>query len=227
MCGRYASTHSADDLAFEFDAEMVVGDDAPPADYNVAPTKPVYVIVQRPEHQREVRVVRWGLVPHWADSPAVGSRMLNARSETLLDSRAFAPAAAARRCLVPASGWYEWTMTDDGRLPYYITPRDGRPLAFAGLYEFWRGNGTVLITCTIVTTEARAELESIHSRMPVVLRKDERAAWLDPGRADPSELLAGHVPDLELRPVGPAVGNVANNGPGLLERYEPLTQRLF
>ncbi|HVX42638.1 MAG TPA: SOS response-associated peptidase [Mycobacteriales bacterium] len=227
MCGRYASTHSADDLAIEFDAEMVVGDDAPPPDYNVAPTKPVYVVVQRPEHRREVRVVRWGLVPPWADSPAVGSRMLNARSETLLTSRAFAPAAAARRCLVPASGWYEWTTTDDGRQPYYITPRDGRPLAFAGLYEFWRGNGTVLISCTIVTTEAREELESVHSRMPVVLRPEQRRAWLDPAREDPSELLAGDVPDLELRPVGPAVGNVANNGPALQERYEPLAQRLF
>lgn len=226
MCGRYASTHSADELAYEFDAETPAGEQPPEPDYNVAPTKRVYVVVQRPQC-RQLRLVRWGLVPPWADSPAVGSRMLNARAETLLTSRAYAPAAAARRCLVPASGWYEWATTDDGRLPHYITPRDGRPLAFAGLYEFWRRGAESLVTCTIVTTAAREELAGIHSRMPVVLAGEGRRAWLDAQRTDPTDLLEGTVPDLELRPVDPAVGNVANNGPQLLRRYEPLVQRLF
>lgn len=231
MCGRYATTHGHDDLAVEFDAELMIGDDPPAPNYNIAPTDPVYAVVARrvpaAPLRRELRRVRWGLVPPWAQDPSVGSRMLNARAETLLESRAYAPAAASRRCLVPASGWYEWSTGPDGRQAYYLTPSDGSALAFAGLYEFWWRGNTALATCTIVTTAAEGDLAGIHERMPLVLPRERRADWLDPEQDDPRPLLEPVVPDLELRPVGPAVGNVANNGPQLQERYEPSALRLF
>jgi len=229
MCGRYASTHDPGDLAMEFDAEVAIGEDAPPPDYNVAPTKPVYAIRERhSQPEREVNVMRWGLIPSWAKDPSIGSRLLNARAETLVTSGAFKKAAAARRCLVPADGWFEWKRLDDvaGKQPYFMTPRDGSLLAFAGLYEFWRPSrdeGEWLVSCTIVTTEALGELADIHDRMPLVLPRDRWQAWLDPERKDPKPLLSPApelLDGLELRPVGRAVGNVENNGPELLARVE-------
>jgi putative SOS response-associated peptidase YedK len=237
MCGRYASTHDAGDLAMEFDAESAIGPDAPPADYNVAPTKPVYAIRERHSvPERQVTVMQWGLVPSWAKDPKIGSRMLNARAETLTTSGAFKKAAAARRCLIPADGWFEWKKNEDapGRQPFFMTPRDGSLLAFAGLYEFWRPSRDSedwLVTCTIVTTEALDALADIHDRMPVVLPRDRWAAWLDPQRDNAKPLLTPDrklLAELELRPIGPAVGNVDNNGPELLERVEPTPpQTLF
>jgi putative SOS response-associated peptidase YedK len=239
MCGRYASTHDPGDLALEFDAEVAIDDEkeAPPPDYNVAPTKPVYVVRERhSEPERQVTVMRWGLVPSWASDPKIGSRFLNARSETLLTSNAFKKAAVKRRCLVPADGWYEWQQRADapGKQPYFMTPEDGSLLAFAGLYEFWRpsrDSGEWLMSCTIVTAEATGALAEIHDRMPLVMPRNRWQAWLDPERIDPKPLLA---PDpellaaLELRPVGQAVGNVDNNGPELLARAEPTPpQTLF
>ncbi len=230
MCGRYASTHDAGDLALEFDAESVVGPEAPPPDYNVAPTKPVYTVRERHSQPvRQVSVMRWGLIPSWAKDPSIGSRMLNARAETLLTSGAFKKAAAARRCLIPADGWYEWKAREDapGKQPYFMTPADGSVMAFAGVYEFWRPRGDEdaewLVSCSVITTEARDALAEIHDRMPLVLPRDRWAAWLDPERKDPRPLLSPArdlLAGLELRPVGQAVGNVDNNGPQLLKRVD-------
>ena len=236
MCGRYAASRSPEDLVVEFEAVPAEGQQPLPADYNVAPTKDVYVVRQKKERDaegaltggahRELRAVRWGLVPSWAKDPSVGNRMLNARVESLTEKPAFRAAAASRRCLVPADGWYEWAKRLDAptKQPYFITPRDGSGLAFAGLWEVWGRGDDRLYTCTVVTAPAVGALTEVHPRMPLVLPRDRWADWLDPDRDDVQQLAQPTPPDvveaLELRPVGTAVNNVRNNGPQLEARVE-------
>lgn len=240
MCGRYAASRSPDDLVVEFETVPVEGQPPLPADYNVAPTKDVYVVRQKRERDaegaptggshRELRAVRWGLVPSWAKDPSVGNRMLNARVESLSDKPAFKRAAAARRCLVPADGWYEWAKRLDAptKQPYFITPRDGSVLALAGLWEVWGRGEDRLYTCTIVTAPAVGPLTEIHERMPLVLPRDRWAAWLDPAREDVTALADPTPPELvealELRPVSTAVNSVANNGAQLVARADSVSE---
>ena len=228
MCGRYAASRRPEDLVVEFEAANATGGQQLPLDYNVAPTKEVHAVLVR-RGVRQLRVLKWGLVPSWAPDATGGARMINARAETLVDKPAFRSALARRRCLIPADGWYEWAPSNDGpgRQPYFITPADGSLLAFAGLYEV-RDD---LVTCTIVTTAATGQLAAVHDRMPVVLGRARWAGWLDPESADPTRLLApdaGILGGLELRPVGRAVGNVDNNGPSLIAPVpEIVPHRLF
>lgn len=240
MCGRYAASRSPDDLAIEFEAVKAEGLAALPADYNVAPTKDVYVVRTKKERDpegaltggahRELRAVRWGLVPSWAKDVSVGNRMLNARVESLTDKPAFRTAARTRRCLVPADGWFEWAKRLDKptKQPYFIAPQDGSGLAFAGLWEVWGRGDDRLYTCTVVTAPAVGALTEIHERMPLVLPPDRWAAWLDPAREDVEALVESTPPELvealELRPVGTAVNNVANNGAQLLTRAEEVSE---
>jgi putative SOS response-associated peptidase YedK len=242
MCGRYASTRSPDELqlafdTLDFDGGDGTGGDAPPADYNVAPTKPVYA-VRSGGHGgpggaggpgRRLDVLAWGLVPSWARDRKIASRLLNARAETLTTTPAFRSAFARRRCLVPADGWYEWMPREHGpgKQPYFLTPADGSVVAFAGLWESWGPRDAPLVTCTVVTTASHGQLAGVHDRMPLVLPPDRWAAWLGEGadEADPDALLAptpaAVVEAFEIRPVGPEVGNVNNNGPGLVTpRYD-------
>ena len=218
-------------------------------DYNVAPTKQVYAVVQRggteesqerPETQ--LRTMRWGLVPFWAKDPSIGSRMINARTETVHEKPAFRRAFATRRCLLPADGYYEWYATDKvtakGRpvkQPFFIRPSDGGILAMAGLYEIWRDPAKVeddpqrfLWTCTVLTTSAEDAVGHIHDRMPLLVEPARRAAWLDPAlgpagpAADPRDLLVPAAPGLlEAYPVSTSVNNVRNNGPELVEALSP------
>jgi len=241
MCGRYASTKASADIADEFQAVDATGDAAPDADYNVAPTKPVLAVVQRHPRdaegtvdksrtERSVRVLRWGLVPSWAKDPSVGSRMINARSETAADKPAFRKALAARRCLLPADGWYEWRRDGTAKQPYFITGsangRSGGSLAMAGVWEFWRSadGAESLLTTAVLTTAAVGPLLDIHERMPLLLAPSDWAAWLDPDSGPHAGLLAPPslelVDKLELRPVSAKVNNVRNEGPELLERVE-------
>jgi putative SOS response-associated peptidase YedK len=228
MCGRYASTRSPDELTLAFDALDGTADERPPADYNVAPTKPVYA-VRAGDSSRRLDVLSWGLVPSWAKDRAIGSRLLNARAETLGDKPAFRSAFARRRCLIPADGWYEWAPREHGpgTQPYYLTPADGSVLAFAGLWETWGSPEERVLTCTVVTTASHGAPADVHDRMPLVLPPDRWAAWLGEGpERTPAELLAATpaavVGGLEIRPVGPEVGNVRNNGPHLVTaRYDP------
>ena len=217
MCGRYATTRSEADLSDLFDALNVAADLRP--SWNVAPTDPVPVI--RISQRREARVLdtaRWGLVPPWAADLRAGARMINARAETVATSPAFAPSFARRRCLVPADGWYEWVRTGKQRQAYYMTRADGAPLAFAGLWSAW-GTESVL-TCSVLTTAAVGGLARVHDRMPLILPAERWAAWLA-GGGDPVEQLrpmtAHEIAAVDVRPVGPDVGNVRNNGPHLLE----------
>ncbi len=236
MCGRYAASRRPEDLTVEFEAVPAEGQPSLGADYNVAPTKNVHIVRQARERDaegrptggshRELRVVRWGLVPSWAKDVSVGNRMLNARVESLTSKPAFRKAAAARRCLVPADGWYEWSprLHAPGKQPWFITPADGAGLAFAGLWEVWGQGAERLYSCTVVTAPAVGALTEIHERMPLVLPRDRWADWLDLARTDVATLAAPTPPELveglELRPVGAAVGNVANAGPQLTERVE-------
>jgi putative SOS response-associated peptidase YedK len=240
VCGRYVARRGVDDLLAEFEAVDLTGDVVLEPDYNVAPTKPVPAVLtrHRPGEKgspafRQVRVGLWGLVPSWAPDRSGGARLINARVETVATAPAFRSAVARRRCLIPADGWYEWAPIDGStrRQPYYLTPQDGTLLAFAGLYELHGVDR--LLTTAIVTTEASGALAQVHDRMPLALPRRSWAAWLDPTRADVDDLLATPDADLfagiQLRPVGAAVGNVANNGPELIAPAMPaaVPQTLF
>ena len=232
MCGRYASTRSAADLSALFDAVDETVELAPR--YNLAPTDPAPVVWRPAPGPRRLAVARWGFLPHWAKHPREGARMINARAETVATSPAFAPAFAARRdagprpldrglrstppgcgrALAPADGWYEWRKLPAGRKQaYFLTPADGSVLALAALWSRWSAQR--LLTVAVVTTAAIGELARVHDRMPLLLPPERWAQWLSGHPAlDPPEpeFLAG----LELRPVGPAVGNVRNDGPELM-----------
>jgi putative SOS response-associated peptidase YedK len=191
---------------------------------------------------RELRVVRWGLVPFWAKDPSIGSRLINARAETVDSKPAFRRAFTRRRCLLPADGYYEWQARSgvadrpaSGKQPYYICRADGGPLAFAGLYELWRDSALPddhdrawLWTATIITTSAPDDLGMIHDRMPMVIEPDRWAAWLDPANNDPAELRTLLAPavagGLTSYPVSTAVNSVRHNGPELIERAEPVPE---
>ncbi|GAA4427512.1 SOS response-associated peptidase [Actinokineospora soli] len=240
MCGRYAATKDPATLAAEFDAIDALGDDAPAADYNVAPTKNVVAVVQRHPRdadgnadetttERSLRLMRWGLVPHWAKDPSSGAKMINTRSESAAEKPAFKQSLARRRCIIPADGWYEWKREGKAKQPFFTTPKDGSSIAMAGLWSTWHDkndpDAPVLITCSVLTTDAVGPLADIHDRMPLLLTPDEWATWLDPDRPDVSGLLRPVSDDvvagLELRPVSDAVNSVRNNGPELLERVDP------
>jgi len=192
---------------------------------------------------RELRVVRWGLVPYWAKDPKIGNRLINARAETVDSKPAFRQAFKRRRCLLPADGYYEWQRPDGSesdspggkggaKQPYYIFREDGGPLAFAGLYELWRDTALPddhehawLWTAVIITTSAPDDLGKIHDRMPMVIQPDRWQEWLDPAANDPADLMALLAPaasaGLTSYPVSHAVNSVRNNGPELIERVEP------
>jgi putative SOS response-associated peptidase YedK len=240
MCGRYASTRDPATLAVDFDAVDQTDGAAPGAGYNVAPTTPVLSVVTRHPRDAEgapdpdctvrgIRVMRWGLVPHWAKDPGIGSRLINARAESAVTKPAFRDAVARRRCLLPADGWYEWQRRGTHKQPFFITPADGSGLAMAGLWSIWRDSkaldNPVLVTCAVLTTDAVGPLAEIHDRMPLLLPPAAWQGWLDPDFDVPPELLApppaSLVDALELRPVSTAVNNVRNSGPELMDRVEP------
>jgi putative SOS response-associated peptidase YedK len=244
MCGRYVSVASDPDLTDEFDVEETV-DEPPAPSWNVAPTDPVRIVVERKHDEdgpavRQLRTVRWGLVPNWSKERTGGAKMINARSETVASKPAFKRAAGRRRCLVPARGYYEWQRDGGRKIAHFLYAPDERLLAMGGLYEIWRDDSLPeddpagwLWTCTVITRPATDALGHIHDRCPVLVPDDLRAGWLDCSSGDPAtaaELLAAMPePHLEPRPVSPAVGNVKNNGPQLIEPVEqqPVAQELF
>jgi len=221
MCGRYASSRDARDLVDAFEVEEPPDEVLPPS-WNVAPTDPVYAVLQR-SGVRSLRVLRWGLVPSWAKDAKGAARLINARQETVTSKPAFRAAYARRRCLLPADGYYEWQVVGGRKQPWYLTSPDGRPLAMAGLYEVWSprpdaGPAERLWTCTVITTEAADDTGQIHDRTPLLVPRAEWARWLDPELEDPGHLLVPAVSGaLDAWPVGAAVGNVRNDGPELVQ----------
>jgi putative SOS response-associated peptidase YedK len=222
VCGRFVSMSDPDGIVRFFTVDDRKADDLP-ASYNVAPTDQVYAVVEH-DGSRLLVTFRWGLVPSWADDPKIGSRMINARSETAADKPAFRKALARRRCLIPADGFYEWETTSEGKQPYFVHHRGGTPLAFAGLWETWRDRGDPdaepLRTCTILTTAAAGDLVELHERMPVMLDPERWGAWLDRDLTDASaarELLDPLDPSLlTYHRVSTEVNSVRNNHAALL-----------
>jgi putative SOS response-associated peptidase YedK len=244
MCGRYASSRKPEDLVEEFGVDRVDVPEPLEPDYNVAPTKDVYAVFDRLPRgagaeavpQRRLASVSWGLVPSWAKDRSIGSRMINARVETLADKPAFKRAFSMRRCLLPADGYFEWyptsQLTRAGKpikQPFYIHPADGGILAMAGLYEIWRNpavadkdaDGAFLWTAAVITTAAEDSLGRIHDRMPMLVVPERYDDWLDATTTDAEDLRSLLVPAapgrLEAYPVSREVNNVANNGPLLVE----------
>ncbi|MEV0404617.1 SOS response-associated peptidase [Actinoallomurus sp. NPDC050550] len=221
MCGRYATARGRQEIIDDFDVERDTTDALEP-DYNVAPTKPVPLILTR--DVRELHVARWGLVPSWAKDLSIGARMINARVETVHEKPAFRRAFVRRRCLLPADGYYEWYAREDGgKQPFFIRPSDGSMLAMAGLYEIWRPDREVgrggpggrsgsvgrdglvgsdteeseeewVLTCTVITTEATDDVGRIHERMPMLVEPERFGAWLDPALSGPDEIRSLLVP---------------------------------
>jgi putative SOS response-associated peptidase YedK len=256
MCGRFVSARKRLELLEEFSIErdrVADGPDPEPGpDYNVAPTRRVFAVMEpRPRDEereeepdappaRELRVVRWGLIPFWAKDASGGGKLINARAETVAVKPAFRRAFTKRRCIIPADGYYEWqAVTEDGKQrkqPYFIYPKDGGVLAFAGLYELWRDkalpddhepaaaggqtSGAWLWTATIITTQATDDVGQIHDRMPMVITRDHWADWLNPDNSEPGQLQATMLPamagGLTSHPVSMAVNSVRNNGPDLI-----------
>jgi putative SOS response-associated peptidase YedK len=197
--------------------------------YNVAPTNDIYGVISTSQGHRRLEVFRWGLVPSWADSLQVGARLINARAETLADKPSFRTHFRRHRCLVPMSGFYEWTTVPGPapraravKQPWLIERADGRPLAAAGLWSAWRDrqgppDAPWVHTCTVITTAANATMAEIHDRMPALLEPETWDHWLDPELHDTEELqhLLVPAPDglLVMREVSRQVNNVANRGP--------------
>ncbi|MBE3076296.1 MAG: SOS response-associated peptidase [Actinobacteria bacterium] len=255
MCGRYASSSRPEDLVEEFDVEqdrtgersrsILVTPQSPPAgqpDFNMAPTKVAPVVLTRVVRGeadaamvRQLRLLTWGLVPSWSKDVRVGLRMTNARCESLLGKPSFARAAAFRRCLVPADGWYEWQVSPTAvdakgrprKQPFFIRRGDGAQMAMAGLYEFWRDQSLAedhpdawLTTYSIITTAAESGLDRIHDRQPLVLERKDWDDWLDPTQSDLRRVKAhlefSEPGRFDAYPVAMAVNSSRNNGPQLL-----------
>jgi putative SOS response-associated peptidase YedK len=223
MCGRFARYSLLRELARHFKTEPA-SFDMPPS-YNVAPSQEIPVIVHHAD-ARQIEKRRWGLVPFWARDASIGSRMINARVETLISKPAFKAALKHRRCLIPADGFYEWQGRAGQKQPYYLCLPSGGPFAFAGLYELWEdkqapaGAGPYQ-SCTIITTEASDSVKDIHHRMPLIPKPEAYDAWLDPENKDPGrleELLRTRsVRELKRYPVSKRVNRVENDSSECLE----------
>ena len=218
MCGRYALHAHPQVLALQFGLAAPL--DAAPR-YNIAPASEV-LIVRAADGARDAAQVRWGLVPRWAKDPSIGTRLNNARAESIAEKPAFRDAYRRRRCLVPASGFYEWKAENGRKQPYYIYPSQGELFALAGLWESWSGPEGPLETCVIVTTGGNDKMRAIHDRMPVIVAPADYALWLDcrPG-SDPSALLRPCAPEeIEVRKVSRAVNNARSDSASLIEAAE-------
>ena len=248
MCGRYASSASPAQLAEEFEVDDVF-DDLPGPDYNVAPTVAVPAVFERRVRQpagdsgevrRRLAPLVWGLVPSWAKDAGIGSRMINARVETVAEKSAFAKAFRSRRCLLPADGFYEWYTPEPApalpggraakprKQPFFLHRADGGRLVMAGIYEIWRNpaadrddDSAWLRTCSVITTQATDAAGHIHDRMPMVVPREAVDAWLDPSLTDPAQALAllsvTEAGALVAHAVSTAVNSVQNNDASLLE----------
>ena len=217
MCGRFAITLPDDAMAALFDAAPA--NDLPDVpNYNVCPTAQVHTITSEDGHRR-LRPMRWGFLPHWYKSPADGPLLINARSETLAEKTAFKAACRSRRCLIPATGFYEWTKDANGnRLPCYIHAADQTPLAFAGVWQVWDKGEVPATTCAIVTTAANTAMAQIHHRMPVLLGQNDWPLWLGEAGHGAAILMTSAPEDaLHFHRVDPEVNSNRASGAALIE----------
>lgn len=224
MCGRFVLSATPEIVQQEFHLK-----EAPTLQprYNITPSQPVAVVTN--DSPDTLTIVQWGLVPSWSKDPKVGSKMTNARAETVAEKPSFRTAYKYRRCIIPASGFYEWTTTDNSKQPYYIFPTDTPFFAFAGLWEVWRdGGGGELWTCSILTTAANEHIGKLHHRMPVILDRKDYGVWLDKQAPQPvlDQLLQSYDSDrIQYYPVSKAVNSPANDSAALIRQDEPPQQQ--
>lgn len=217
MCGRYTLYTQEDELATLFDAKPLPITER----FNISPTQEVPVLTERAGGAHELSFMRWGLIPHWVKAPdEFRSTLFNARSETAADKPSFRDAMRKNRCIMPASGFYEWKAEGSAKQPYYIRRRDGQPMAFAGLYSAWTKGTPALMSSTILTTDATGPMTELHHRTPVILEPENWERWLDPDELDPTaveDLLTAPAEDvLEWYPVDRRVGNSRAEGRELI-----------
>jgi putative SOS response-associated peptidase YedK len=218
MCGRFSLAVTPDELAKFFDLDEVPDF---PARYNIAPSQPIAVILKTSDQpERHFRLMRWGLIPAWAKDPAIGNRLINARAETVAEKPSFRAAFKRRRCLIPASGFFEWQKTKAGKQPFYFRPQDEGLFAIAGLWESWQE----IETCTILTTAANELLQPIHERMPVILNPADYDQWLDWQTQDTEALQALLKPFLADQmlayPVSKRVNNATIDNPECIAKAD-------
>ncbi|NNE80412.1 MAG: SOS response-associated peptidase [Silicimonas sp.] len=217
MCGRFAITLPDDAMASLFEATPA--NDLPTIpNYNVCPTTQIHTVTSD-EGMRRLRPMRWGFLPKWYKSPTDGPLLINARAETVAEKPAFRSACRERRCLIPATGFYEWTKDEDGnRLPWYIHSATSDLIAFAGIWQEWDKGDTPLTTCAIVTTDANEPMSSIHHRMPVILDSGDWAMWLgEAGKGAATLMRAARDDALAFHRVDPKVNSNRASGPELIE----------
>jgi putative SOS response-associated peptidase YedK len=223
MCGRYTLRTPLKDVLTLFDVESC-SLAVLPARYNIAPTQQVPAVRLDPQGRRELALLQWGLVPSWADDPAIGNQLINARSETIASKPAFREAFRRRRCLIPADGFYEWKKQGRARQPFYIQLEDQRPFALAGLWESWHHGELAIESCTIITTAANSLLQELHTRMPVIVEPANFAQWLgdDTPREGLERLLATYPAEkMKLNPVSTAVNSPRTEGPQCVATVRP------
>ncbi|MGX9854736.1 SOS response-associated peptidase [Limimaricola variabilis] len=219
MCGRMAITLPHDAMAQMFEATPA--NDLPEVpNYNVCPTVQVHTVTAH-EGNRRLRPMRWGFIPHWYKKPNDGPLLINARAETVAEKPAFRAAVRERRCLIPASGFYEWTVDEAGnKLPWFIHRDDGDPLAFAGVWQDWERDGEGFVTCAVVTTAAAGAMCDIHSRMPVILEPADWPLWLGEAGHGAAVLMKANPDVLAFHRVDPKVNSNRAQGPELIEPIE-------
>jgi len=219
MCGRFAFYSPSEATAALFGASGSL--DIKPR-YNIAPTQDVAAICLDKDDGRELRSLRWGLVPSWAKDPSIGNRMINARAETVAEKPSFRAAYRRRRCLVLADGFYEWHTESTGKTPYFISLGDGSPFAFAGLWEHWQNKDSdeTLYSATLITMDANEFMSALHHRMPIVLDPARADTWLA-GGDDTIENAGQAALSLKAWPVGREVNNPRNEGVNLIASAGP------
>ncbi len=220
MCGRFTLATRKQEIADQFPLF-----DIPDLDphYNIAPTQSVTAARILPEGpKREIVLLRWGLIPSWADDPSIGNRLINARADTVASKPSFRSAYRKRRCLILADGFYEWQKTGGTKQPFYFRLREGGPFAFAGLWEHWHRDDTSIDSCTIVTTTANEIVQPVHDRMPVIVQPADYERWLDPANqtADGLARLLQPLPGemMEGYPVSLHVNNARHDDPDCISR---------
>lgn len=220
MCGRFSLGVDTDRLIATFGITAVAEPHEPR--YNIAPAQPVAAVVRAHDGLR-LGALRWGLVPYWADDPAIGSRMINARSETVDHKPAFREPFRDRRCWVLADGFYEWQAEAGQKVPILFRLPEGEPFAFAGLWDRWIGHGDEVVSCTLLTTQPNDDVRPVHDRMPVILPAEVRDAWLDSDASpdDLKALLRPYPGTLERRRVSTRVNRPENDDPSLLDPVNP------
>lgn len=228
MCGRFTLRTPLKQVADAFDLEPTLLADGVewPARYNIAPTQDVAVVRQGSGEGRKLSWLRWGLIPSWADDPAIGNRMINARGESLATKPAYRDAFRRRRCLVVADGFYEWKQQARPKQPYHIRLADEQPFAFAGLWDHWERGELSIDSCTIVTTDANELLRPLHQRMPVIVDPADYATWLDPQCQEPETLealLTSYAADrMTMSPVSTVVNSARSDSPQCLAPASPV-----